>query len=65
MSYGYHPGIIFNNKFFLQKMNYIQYIPVVVGLVSKPEDYYSSVRKHTVLDASLEIIFENPLLISY
>jgi hypothetical protein len=46
-------------------MNYIHNIPVIVGLVSKPEDYYSSVRKHAVLDASLEIIFENPLLISY
>jgi len=65
MSYGYHPAIIFSNKFLFRKLNYIHSIPVVAGLVSKPEDYYSSVRKHTVLDASLEIIFENPLLISY
>jgi REP element-mobilizing transposase RayT len=57
---GYHPEIIYSNKFFFQKLNYIHNNPVVAGLVSVPEDYYySSARNYAGLDAPLEIIFES------
>jgi REP element-mobilizing transposase RayT len=57
---GYHPEIIYSNKFFFQKLNYIHNNPVVAGLVSVPEDYYySSARNYAGLDASLDIIFES------
>ena len=63
---GYHPEIIFSNKFFFQKLNYIHNNPVTAGLVSVPEDYYySSGRNYAGLDAPLEIIFESQQLISY
>jgi REP element-mobilizing transposase RayT len=63
---GYHPEIIYSNKFFFQKLNYIHNNPVVAGLVSVPEDYYySSARNYAGLDAPLEIIFESQQLISY
>ncbi len=57
---GYHPEIIFSNKFFFQKLNYIHNNPVVAGLVTVPEDYYySSARNYAGLEAPLEIIFES------
>ena len=57
---GFHPEIIYSNKFFFQKLNYIHNNPVVAGLVSVPEDYYySSARYYAGLDAPLEIIFES------
>jgi REP element-mobilizing transposase RayT len=62
---GYHPEIIYSNKFFCQKLNYIHNNPVVAGLVSRPEDYYSSARNYAGFDAPLEIIFESLELKSY
>ena len=63
---GYHPEIIFSNKFFFQKLNYIHNNPVVAGLVNCPEDYYySSARNYAGLDAPIDIIFESQQLISY
>jgi putative transposase len=63
---GYHPEIIFSNKFFFQKLNYIHSNPVVAGIVTQPEDYYySSARNYAELDAPLDIIFESQQLISY
>ena len=57
---GYHPEIIYSNRFFFQKLNYIHNNPVVAGLVSRPEDYYySSARNYAGSDAPLEIIFES------
>jgi hypothetical protein len=63
---GYHPELIFSNKFFFQKLNYIHNNPVAAGLVLKPEDYYySSARNYAGLSAPLEIIFESQELICY
>ena len=63
---GYHPEIIFSNKFIFQKLNYIHNNPVVAGLVDKPEVYYySSARNYAGLDAPIGIIFESQQLISY
>jgi len=63
---GYHPEIIFSNKFFFQKLNYIHNNPVAAGLVTKPEDYYyCSARNYAGLDAPLDIIFESQQLITY
>jgi len=63
---GYHPEIIYSNKFFFQKLNYIHNNPVTAGLVKRPEDYYySSARNYAGLDAPLEIIFESQELKSY
>ena len=63
---GYHPEIIFSNKFFFQKLNYIHNNPIVAGLASNAEDYYySSARNYAGLDAPLEIIFESQQLVSY
>jgi putative transposase len=63
---GYHPKILFSNKLFFQKLNYIHNNPVVAGLVTVPEDYYySSARNYAGLDAPLDIIFESQQLISY
>jgi REP element-mobilizing transposase RayT len=63
---GFHPEIIFSNKFFFQKLNYIHNNPVVAGLVSLPEEYYySSARNYAGLNAPLEIIFESQQLIRF
>ncbi len=63
---GFHPEIIFSNKFFFQKLNYIHNNPVVAGLASVPEDYYyCSARNYAGLDAPLEIIFESMELRAY
>ena len=63
---GYHPEIIFSNKFFFQKLNYIHSNPVVAGIVTRPEDYYySSARNYAELDAPMDIILESQQLISY
>jgi putative transposase len=63
---GYHPEIIYSNKFFFQKLNYIHNNPVTAGLVKRTEDYYySSARNYAGLDAPLEIIFESRELKSY
>jgi len=63
---GYHPEIIFSNKFFFQKLNYIHNNPIAAGLVCRPEDYYySSARNYAGFEAPLEIIFESQQLISY
>ena len=37
---GFHPEIIFSNKFFFQKLNYLHNNPVAAGLVSVQEEYY-------------------------
>jgi REP element-mobilizing transposase RayT len=61
---GYHPEIIYSNKFFFQKLDYIHNNPVVAGLVSRPEDYYSSARNYAGLEAPLESIHpSNPILL--
>jgi hypothetical protein len=45
-------------------MNYIHNNPVVAGLVSRPEDYYSSARNYAGLEAPLESIHpSNPILL--
>ena len=55
---GYHPEIIYSNRFFFQKLNYIHNNTLVAGLVCRPEDYYySSARNYAGSDAPLEIIF--------
>lgn len=57
---GYHPEIIYSNRFFFQKLNYIHNNPVAAGFVSRPEEYfYCSARNYAGLDAPLEIIFES------
>jgi putative transposase len=37
---GYHPEIIYSNKFFFQKLNYIHNNPVMAGFVFVPGEYY-------------------------
>jgi putative transposase len=62
---GYHPELIFSNKFFHQKLNYIHNNPVKAGLALHQQDYfYSSARNYAGLNAPLEIIFESQELIS-
>jgi REP element-mobilizing transposase RayT len=63
---GYHPEIIYSNKFFFQKLNYIHQNPVRAGIVDLPEDYYySSARNYAELSAPLEIIIQSTELISF
>jgi len=57
---GYHPVMIFSNKFFFQKLIYIHMNPVKAGIVELPEDYYySSARNYAELSAPLEIIIQS------
>ncbi|NVO19526.1 MAG: transposase [Bacteroidetes bacterium] len=57
---GFHPILLFNNKIFIQKLNYIHKNPVKAGLVRVPEEYYySSVRNYAGLEAPLEIVVES------
>ncbi|MEA5111746.1 hypothetical protein SDC9_168278 [bioreactor metagenome] len=57
---GYHPEMIYSNKFFFQKLNYIHMNPVKAGIVELPEDYYySSARNYAELSAPLEIIIQS------
>lgn len=57
---GYHPIMIYSNKFFFQKLNYIHMNLVKDGIVELPEDYYySSARNYAELSAPLEIIIQS------
>lgn len=63
---GYHPKMIYSNKFFFQKLNYIHMNPVKAGIVELPEDYYySSARNYAELSAPLEIIIQSVELITF
>ena len=53
---GNHPEIIYTDKFFDQKLNYIHNNPVRAGLVEQPEDYlYSSARDYKGKKGLIEI----------
>lgn len=55
-----HAVILYSNKFFEEKIEYIHNNPVRAGIVEKPEDYlYSSARNYASLEAPIDI----PLLI--
>lgn len=53
---GNHPELIYTDKFFDQKLNYIHNNPVRAGLVELPEDYlYSSARDYQGKKGLIEI----------
>ncbi len=53
---GFHPQMISSEKILAQKIEYIHYNPVRVGLVEKAEDWlYSSARNYLELPALMEI----------
>ena len=54
-----HAKIIYTNKFFFEKLNYIHNNPVADLLVANPEDYmFSSARNYAGLDNLLSVIVE-------
>ncbi len=56
---GNHAEVIFSNKFFDQKLDYIHQNPVEDMIVSVPEDYlFSSARNYTELPYLIDIIKE-------
>lgn len=62
---GNHAKMIFTNKFFYQKLNYIHQNPVEDLLVQYPEEYmFSSARNYAGLDFLLEVILETQQLIT-
>jgi putative transposase len=57
---GNHPEMIFSNKIFYQKLNYLHNNPVKELIVFNPEDYYfSSARNYSGLDFLLPVILES------
>jgi putative transposase len=53
---GSHPQAIINDDMLRQKLDYIHYNPVRIGLVDRPEDWrYSSARNYFGQDGVLEI----------
>jgi REP element-mobilizing transposase RayT len=55
-----HAVVLYSNKFFKEKIDYIHNNPIRAGIVEKPEDYlYSSARNYSSLEAPIDI----PLLI--
>ncbi|MEW6658487.1 MAG: transposase [Thermodesulfobacteriota bacterium] len=53
---GFHPQAIIGEEMLRQKIEYIHYNPVRVGLVDRPEDWrYSSAREYLGQDGVLEI----------
>lgn len=53
---GVHPQAIINEAMLRQKLDYIHYNPVRLGLVDRPEDWrYSSARNYLGEDSMLEI----------
>jgi putative transposase len=51
---GFHPIILKNEKFYVQKRDYIHNNPVRKGLAEKPEDWtYSSARNYILGDHSM------------
>ena len=57
--------IIYTNKFFYEKLNYIHNNPVEEMLVNHPEEYmFSSARNYAGLDSFIDIILETQQLIT-
>ena len=53
---GNHPELVYSDKFFEQKLNYIHNNPVRAGWVEQPEDYlYSSAKDYQGLKGLIEI----------
>jgi putative transposase len=53
---GFHPQAITTEDMLRQKLEYIHYNPVRIGLVDRPEDWrYSSARNYVGQDGMLEI----------
>jgi len=60
---GNHAKVIYSNKFFFEKLNYIHQNPIQDMIVGNPEDYlYSSARNYAELPNLLDIILETPQL---
>jgi hypothetical protein len=60
---GNHPIMIFSNKIFHQKLNYIHNNPVKAKMVANQEDYYfSSARNYAGLDFLLPVVMETAAL---
>ena len=63
---GYYPEVIFSNRFYFQKFNYIHMNPVKAGIVDLPEHYYySSARNYAELSAPVGIILQSPELLTH
>ncbi|MGQ1786750.1 MULTISPECIES: REP-associated tyrosine transposase [unclassified Saccharicrinis] len=63
---GNHAEIIYSNKFFDQKLNYIHQNPVEDMMVAYPEDYlFSSARNYAELPYLLEVILESQQMVTY
>jgi putative transposase len=53
---GFHPQAVTTEDMLIQKLEYIHYNPVKIGLVDRPEDWrYSSARNYHGQDGVLEI----------
>lgn len=53
---GFHPQQITSGEMLRQKIEYIHYNPVRIGLVARPEDWlYSSARNYAGLQGLMEI----------
>jgi REP element-mobilizing transposase RayT len=51
---GYHPVLLYSEKWFVEKLNYIHNNPVEKGFVERPEYWkYSSARNYILEDDSL------------
>ena len=63
---GNHAEMIYSNKFFYEKLEYIYNNPVKELIVQHPEDYYfSSARNYAGLDFLLPVVLETAKLITY
>jgi REP element-mobilizing transposase RayT len=58
------PIELFDQKILHQKLDYMHYNPVEVGIVEKPEDYlYSSARDYCGIKGLIDVIMVEPLLL--
>ncbi len=63
---GNHAEIIFSNKFFYQKLNYIHQNPVLDMVADEPYEYlFSSARNYSGLSNVLDVILETQQQITY
>ncbi len=63
---GNHAEVIYSNRFFDQKLNYIHQNPVEEMIVTNAEDYlFNSARNYAELPFLLEIIMETQEMVTY
>jgi len=63
---GNHPELIYSNKFFYEKLEYIHQNPVEDMLVKEPWEYFfSSARNYAKLPYAIEVVLESQKLVTY